>query len=76
MQGQPFNALQNYFPDGTPIGLLNVRSGACHYNPDASTIVQTGEACGTVRVWVLGQGHGDAYRESAMAMQRQRRAQR
>lgn len=45
-QGQPFNVLQNYFPDGTPIGLLNVRSGACLYNPDASVIMQPGEVMG------------------------------
>ena len=49
-QGQPFNAIQNYFPDGTPIGLLNVRSGACLYNPDANAIVQAGESAGAARL--------------------------
>ena len=51
-QGQPFNAIQNYFPDGTPIGLLNVRTGACLYNPDASAVVQAGESVDILRAEV------------------------
>ena len=54
-QGQPFNAIQNYFPDGTPIGLLNVRSGACLYNPDASAVVQAGESGGLPRSGLAAQ---------------------
>lgn len=42
MQGVQFGVLQNYFTDGTPMGLLNMRDGRCVYNPASESQVRPG----------------------------------
>ena len=42
MQGVQFGVLQNYFTDGTPMGLLNMRDGRCVYNPSSESQVRPG----------------------------------
>ena len=42
LQGVEFGKLQNYFTDGTPIGLLNMRDGRCLYNPANDTQMRPG----------------------------------
>ena len=43
VQGVRFGELHAWFDDGTPLGLVNTRTGACSFNPPNSTFVREGE---------------------------------
>lgn len=56
-QGIPFGDLHRYFDDGTPYGLVNMRTGACSFNPSNKTIITAGVCLQSLSEYALRSWH-------------------